>query len=106
MKAFLIDITKCPGCYSCQIVCMDEHCGKDLAPYAKPQPDTGQFWGKLHEYVRGQVPQVKMAYIFVPCQHCVNAPCIDSCSVEAISEREDGLVVIDPSKCTGCQNCI
>jgi len=107
MKAFVIDVNKCNGCYSCQVVCKDEHCGNDWTPIAKPQPDTGQFWGKLNEYVRGQVPQVKMSYVFVPCQHCVDAPCIAACPVEgALYERSDGLVIIDAIKCTGCQNCV
>ena len=106
MKAFLIDVNRCNGCFCCQIGCKDEHCGNDWTPYAKPQPLTGQFWGKLNEYVRGHVPHVKMSYIFVPCQHCVNAPCIPGCPDGAISARSDGLVIIDPIKCTGCQVCI
>ncbi len=107
MKVFVIDVSKCSGCYQCQFACKDEHCSNDWTPYAKPQPETGQFWGKLNEYVRGQVPKVKMSYVFVPCQHCDNAPCIDICPVEGgIYKRDDGLVIIDPKKCNGCQLCI
>jgi Fe-S-cluster-containing dehydrogenase component len=106
MKAFVIDPSECSGCYSCQLVCKDEHCGNDWTPYAKPQPDTGQFWGKLIETERGDTPQVKVSYVFVPCQHCVDAPCIQSCPVEAIYTRDDGLVIIDPKKCTGCRLCV
>jgi Fe-S-cluster-containing dehydrogenase component len=107
MKNFVIDIDKCSGCYSCQMACKDEHCGNDWAPYAKPQPDSGQFWGKLNCYERGTVPKVQVTYIFVPCQHCEEAPCIESCPVEgALYERADGLIIIDPKKCSGCQNCI
>jgi Fe-S-cluster-containing dehydrogenase component len=120
VKAFTIDVTICNGCFNCQVVCKDEHCGNDWTPYAKPQPQTGQFWGKLNEYVRGTVgaglsenpvirmsSKVKMSYVFLPCQHCENAPCITACQVEgALYERSDGLVIIDPRKCTGCMNCI
>jgi tetrathionate reductase subunit B len=107
MKAFVIDIAKCTGCHCCQISCKDEHCGNDWTPYAKPQPDTGQFWGKLNDYIRGTVPKVKIAYVFVPCQHCADAPCIPVCPVEgALYRRDDGLVIIDPKKCTGCTRCI
>jgi tetrathionate reductase subunit B len=107
MKVFVIDISRCMGCYTCQIACKDEHCGNDWTPYAKPQPDTGQFWSKLNEYVRGNVPQVKMSYVFVPCQHCDDAPCIAACPIEGgIYRRPDGLVIIDPQKCTGCKSCI
>ncbi|MFZ7132823.1 MAG: 4Fe-4S dicluster domain-containing protein [Eubacteriales bacterium] len=107
MKSFLIDINHCFGCYCCQLACKDEHVGNDWTPYAKPQPNTGQYWGKLKEYERGQVPKVKLSYIFVPCQHCDDAPCISACPVDGvIYKRDDGLVIIDPVKCNGCMNCV
>jgi len=106
MKAFLFDVDQCNGCYCCQIGCKDEHCGNDWTPYAKPQPLTGHFWGKMNDYVRGQVPQVKMSFVFVPCQHCEDAPCIAACPQDAIYRRDDGLVIIDPVKCNGCRECL
>jgi len=106
MKAFLFDVNQCNGCYCCQIGCKDEHCGNDWTPYAKPQPLTGHFWGKLSEYVRGQATHVKMSFVFVPCQHCEDAPCIAACPVDAIYRRPDGLVIIDPKKCNGCKSCL
>lgn len=106
MKVFVIDVAKCNGCYNCQIACKDEHVGNDWAPYAKPQPDTGQFWLKIHEKVHGSVPKVKMSYVARTCMHCENAPCMDHCQANAIYRREDGLVVIDTEKCTGCMNCV
>jgi tetrathionate reductase subunit B len=106
-KVFVIDIAKCNGCHSCQIVCKDEHVTNDWTPIAKPQPDTGQFWIELTEKVRGTVPKVKVAYRPHLCMHCDNAPCITSCDVPgALYQRDDGLVIIDPVKCTGCKNCV
>jgi len=107
MKNFVINVKDCTGCYACQISCKDEHCGNDWTPYAKPQPDTGQFWGKIHEYERGTTPKVKVAYVFVPCQHCSDAPCMEVCTVEdAMVRRDDGLIIINPKKCTGCRECV
>ncbi|MEJ2709621.1 MAG: 4Fe-4S binding protein, partial [Anaerolineales bacterium] len=107
MKVFVVDTSMCNGCYSCQIACKDEHCGNDWSPYAKPQPDTGQFWLKMHEKVRGNVPHVKMSYMAVMCQHCENAPCLAACGAEgAMYRRDDGLIIIDPKKCNGCKNCV
>ncbi|MBA7612950.1 Pyrogallol hydroxytransferase small subunit [subsurface metagenome] len=107
MKAFIIDVSRCNGCYNCQIACKDEHVGNDWSPYAKPQPDTGQFWLKINELVRGTVPKVKVAYVPVLCMHCDDAPCIAACPIEgAIYKRDDGLVIIDSDKCTGCKNCV
>ena len=106
-KVFTIDVARCNGCYCCQIACKDEHVANDWSPYAKPQPDTGQFWMRQTEHIRGTVPKVKMHYIPIPCQHCQEAPCITSCPVEgAIYTRGDGLVIVDPEKCTGCRKCL
>jgi len=106
-KVFVIDVAKCNGCHSCQIVCKDEHVANDWTPIAKPQPDTGQFWLKLTERVRGTVPKVKVAYRPHLCMHCDQAPCMDACPVKgAIYKRRDGLVIIDPVKCTGCKSCV
>ncbi len=106
MKAFVVDLSICNGCYCCQIACKDEHVGNDWTPYAKPQPDTGQFWVGIKETVRGSVPKVKVSYFLNMCMHCQDAACMKSCSVPgAIYRREDGLVIIDPEKCTGCKLC-
>jgi tetrathionate reductase subunit B len=106
LKVFVHDTSICNGCYNCQIACKDEHVANDWTPYAKPQPEVGQFWLKLTETVRGQVPRVKVAYYPIICNHCDNAPCIASCKAKAIYKREDGLVIIDPIKCTGCKECV
>ncbi|MDD4924121.1 MAG: carboxypeptidase regulatory-like domain-containing protein [Dehalococcoidales bacterium] len=107
MKAIVFNVLQCVGCYSCQIGCKDEHCGNDWMPYARPQPETGQFWMKLREFERGATPQVKVSYTPVPCMHCDDAPCMEACLTEgAIIKRADGLVIIDPIKCSGCQLCI
>jgi tetrathionate reductase subunit B len=105
-KVLVIDMTICNGCHNCQIACKDEHVGNDWTPYAKPQPDTGQFWTKVEEKVRGTVPKVKISYMHHMCQHCDDAPCIKACKQNAIYKRDDGLVIIDPVKCTGCKNCV
>jgi Fe-S-cluster-containing dehydrogenase component len=106
-KVFVHDVSICNGCYCCQIACKDEHVANDWTPYAKPQPDTGQFWLKLNEYIRGTVPKVKMHYVPLMCQHCAEAACMQACKVEgALYRREDGLVILDPTKCTGCKGCV
>ena len=104
-KVLIINYDICNGCYNCQVACKDEHVGNDWSPIAKPQPDTGQFWTKIHDNVRGQVPKVKVTYEHSICQHCDEAPCIESCNVKAIYKREDGVVLIDQSRCTKCNKC-
>jgi Fe-S-cluster-containing dehydrogenase component len=107
MKVFIHDVAICNGCYCCQIACKDEYVANDWSPYAKPQPDIGQFWLKLNEYERGTFPKVKMHYLPTLCNHCDKPICISACPVKgAIYKREDGLVIIDPNKCMGCTNCV
>ena len=106
MKVFVIDVAKCNGCYGCQIACKDEHCDNDWMPYARPQPDTGQFWSKVTEYTRGTIPQVRCSFVPEMCMHCADAPCIEACPSQAISQRVDGLVLIDPAICSGERQCM
>jgi Fe-S-cluster-containing dehydrogenase component len=105
MKAFVMDLSTCNGCYCCQIACKDEHVANDWTPYAKPQPDSGQFWLRMLEKVRGTVPKVKVSYVPALCNHCDDAKCMEQCAAQAIYRRADGVVIIDPTKCTGCKLC-
>ena len=105
-KAFVIDVAKCSGCYNCQLACKDEHAENDWTPYAKAQPLTGQFWCRVEDHVCGTIPKVRIHYISHLCNHCRNADCMKSCEYDAIYRREDGLVLIDPAKCTGCGACV
>ena len=105
-KAFVIDISRCCGCYNCQIACKDEHCANDWTPYAKPQPDVGQFWMHIDEHIHGTIPKVKMHYLPHLCNHCKNAPCISACKTGALERRDDGLILLNPEKCTGCRDCM
>ncbi|WP_165173436.1 carboxypeptidase regulatory-like domain-containing protein [Adlercreutzia sp. ZJ242] len=98
MKAFVIDIAKCNGCHNCQIVCKDEHCGNDWSPYAKTQPDTGQFWCSVEERVRGTVPLTRISYI--P-RIGAQTEALREYAGEVLMPREDGLIVIDPEKAKG-----
>ncbi len=105
-KAFVIDLARCAGCYNCQIACKDEHVGHNWDPYARSQPEIGQFWLKLNEETCGSTPKVKVNYTPKMCNHCAKAPCIDVCPTGAAYQREDGLVLFDPEKCSGCKKCM
>lgn len=98
MKAFVFDHSICNGCYNCQIACKDEHCGNEWPPYAKPQPNTGQFWCKLEVTTHGQVPRVRDE--FRPVFGAQNEA-LREYAPEVIMERGDNLIVIDPEKAQG-----
>lgn len=97
-KAFVIDLALCNGCRNCQIGCKDEHCGNTWLPYAAEQPEIGQFWMNVKERERGAGSHVRVAYTpFIGAQ--TNA--IREFAPEALMDREDGLIVIDPEKAKG-----
>ena len=98
-KAFVIDVAACNGCYNCQIACKDEHVGNDWLPYAKAQPDIGQFWTRLDEVAEGTAPKVKIHWMPKMCNHCDHPACLTDDG--SVYKREDGLVIIDPEKAAG-----
>jgi len=53
------------------------------------------------ERERGKYPKVKVAYIPLPCMHCQNPPCARTAENNAVYERPDGIVIIDPEKAVG-----
>ena len=98
----IIDLTRCNGCYNCQIACKDEHVGNDFLPYAKAQPREGHLWMRIEEKERGQYPRVLMTYIPIPCLHCHGeAPCVAADKDGALRRRSDGIVLIDSKKAGG-----
>ena len=105
MKTIVIDVDRCIGCRNCQFACKDEHVGNDWSPIAKSQPEE-HFWMKVTETERGTIPKLVIDWVPLLCLHCDNAPCIPSCPEDAIYKRADGIVIIDPQKCTGCKDCM
>ena len=121
---FVIDTTRCTGCSVCFSACKDEYVGNDFLPYSKSQPETqygfygqsaepdgvnpggawvipGQTWMKDNMVSTGTYPNVKAKYVYTPCMHSDNAPCITAALNGAVYKRPDGLVIIDPEKSTG-----
>ncbi len=98
MKVFVFDAEKCNGCMNCRLACKDEHCDNDWAPYARTQPQTGQFWCDVEEKVRGTVPKVKVAYI---AKFGAQDEAIRDYAPEALQQRDDRLIVLDPEKTAG-----
>ncbi|NLB28830.1 MAG: 4Fe-4S dicluster domain-containing protein [Clostridiales bacterium] len=105
-KVFTIDVSKCNGCHNCQLACKDEHATNDWRPYAAKQPEIGHFWVKVRENVGGTIPKVRIHYIAELCNHCEKPACADACPNSAYYRRDDGLLILDPDKCTGCRACM
>jgi Fe-S-cluster-containing dehydrogenase component len=40
------------------------------------------------------------------CLHCVDAPCVNTCITHALTQLDNGPVVLDRTKCIGCLICV
>ena len=99
-KVFLIDLSKCSGCHSCQVSCKDEFCEQPWLPYSDAQPLTGHFWCRVDEKERGRTPVVTVTYKPVICNHCERCA-LEATAPDVMYRRDDGLVIIDPEKAKG-----
>ncbi len=92
----LADATRCINCKACVIACRAE-------------------WGTPLGHSRDWVREVEMEgpggmpdLMLLPgrCQHCDDAPCVESCPSGAAYQREDGVVLVDHELCSGCELCV
>ncbi|MBO8137079.1 MAG: 4Fe-4S dicluster domain-containing protein [Desulfotomaculum sp.] len=82
----------CTGCAICQMICSEHKTGGTNPRLALLRISPGRN-GLIHQ------PEV--------CQQCQNAFCLKVCPVEAVYRNKDnGAVIIDDSKCTGCGLCV
>ena len=94
---FFFDQSRCIGCNTCVVACKDWH---DI----QPGPVS---WLRITSNEKGCFPVLSLSYLFNPCFHCADPPCVESCPVDAIEKRDDnGIVVVDQDACTGCRLCL
>lgn len=91
----VIDARKCVGCMTCAITCKMEN----GVPF-----EGFRSWVNMIE--KGNYPAVKRFYQPRLCNHCEKAPCVEVCPVKASYKREDGVVLVDKTKCIGCGYCV
>jgi Fe-S-cluster-containing dehydrogenase component len=97
----VIDQERCIGCEACTVACRVEN-----------EPSAGRWirvetiGGARKDTPAGHHPDLKMEFLPQTCMHCADPPCADACPEAALVKRDDGPVVLDEGKCTGCQACI
>jgi Fe-S-cluster-containing dehydrogenase component len=94
--ALEIDHERCWGCKTCEVACKQENRAPEGVQliYVSEQ-DPGDLY-KRPDFV----------FNVNRCLHCEEPDCLPACPVEAITLREDGIVVLDPEECNGCELCI
>ncbi len=105
----VIDLERCDGCKKCTEACINEN----LVPPtfgAEPSFQGFQEWIKVfelnHEEGAAHQHQEAGAHLPTPCMNCQNAPCVKVCPVGATFYSEDGIVLIDNTRCIGCRFCM
>jgi Fe-S-cluster-containing dehydrogenase component len=94
--ALIVDTRDCFGCTACEVACKQEH-NLPVGPRL------------IRVYTDGPCEiegRLQLRYEVAHCIHCSYPPCKDVCPVDAISKREDGIVLIDEELCIGCKDCI
>lgn len=102
MLGFYFNATVCNGCKACNMACKDKH---DLP--------IGVNWRRVVEYTGGSwsvdgttaTPNVFSYYTSISCNHCENPICVQVCPTTAMTQRDDGTVYVDSTKCVGCRYC-
>lgn len=92
----VIDNTKCIACGQCQKACRSRH----------GLPEGENFIKIYKDFQTGVQPNIKIENLTAQCNHCENAPCARICPTKTTYMNEDGIMVMDSSKCIGCKGCI
>lgn len=97
-KKLLIILDCCVGCHACEIACRQEHDLTDTTDAKRCRVITSKprrVQGELH-----------LDFFPTMCVQCEDPLCCQFCVQDAIGRREDGIVVVEKEKCTGCQTCV
>lgn len=107
MKRIVLHLDRCYGCMSCEIACITAHklpktpiTNQAIADSVSAETlDLTRIWVEASPDTNNPVP--------ITCRHCLEAPCIDVCSIGALHRvDEENAVVNDEERCAGCWMCI
>ncbi len=89
----LIDLERCTGCRACEAACKLEN-----------RLGEGVFRNRVW-WVASQDGHA-LEFVNAVCQQCERPACMRVCGAEALIKDDLGVVQVDYSKCTGCQECV
>lgn len=84
----------CMGCHACEVACAEQN-----------SLPVDALWRRVGEVEAGAFPHVRSFFISSGCNHCLEAPCMTGCPVDAYQVNEKGIVVHLDEVCIGCQYC-
>ncbi len=101
MKRIYVNEDWCLGCHLCEWECAYANSGLDGMFKIKGRVGT-EFIPRIQ--VEGD--DGSAVHFAVNCRHCTGAICVQSCIAGALSKTDEGMVVIDKTKCVGCYTCV
>jgi anaerobic dimethyl sulfoxide reductase subunit B (iron-sulfur subunit) len=94
---FFFDETRCLGCNVCTVACKD---------YNQVNPGPVR-WRRQDYNKKTDSENNPVIHSFVmSCNHCDVPACVNACSVGAIKKYDNGLVLVDRTKCQNLRLCI
>ena len=106
----VIDLDTCVGCNACAVACKQWNASGTSGPLSDESPygrdPQGVWFNRVRNYEVGDYPHNRTVHFPMSCMHCEEAYCVDVCPTGASYKRaEDGIVLVDPDKCMGCNYC-
>ncbi|MEI6891153.1 MAG: DmsC/YnfH family molybdoenzyme membrane anchor subunit [Pontiella sp.] len=84
----------CIGCHACEVACAEQN---GLPAHTQ--------WRRVGEVQSGTYPDAQNYFLSSACNHCLDAPCVKGCPVDAYQINEQGIVVHLDDVCIGCGYC-
>jgi formate dehydrogenase iron-sulfur subunit len=126
-RVILYDSSKCVGCHYCEAGCKNFNnltgevtldlnaLPKDLIPLdmlddieiveavTQDDRDANRWLRVIKKNINLEDGTTKDVFVRHSCTHC--GLCAQVCPSKALTQREDGIVIMEPSKCIGCHYC-
>ncbi len=121
---FVVDTAACIGCGLCVVACKEENNVPEEAAYTRTwverhvtttdgelfvdSPEAGMYGFPPRSTAPGAAGKAVESAFFEPrlCMQCEDSPCTAVCPVGATYRTEDGVILVDASRCIGCGFCV
>ena len=105
----LMNVHQCLGCRTCMLACKNVWNIPADDETGVPNNYNGREYYRIWpvDAEMGKYPYVTRNETIMRCMQCKNPPCVAACPIPgALTQRSDGIVVINTALCVGDKYCI